>query len=170
MGKKLFENLSFVLVFMIFVAVISSLLSVALTGYVINLQQTDLTNSPSARSLPLIKPISLIKANSCDADTICEVSEEITTKFGGRKDLLLISDTKIVKVDNQLTVNNIILKGNTVATKSNKILTLSSDSGSIIIEGNILASALMDESNHESDGYVCVTMVGVLIKKREPCV
>src|SRR3989338_3833518 len=98
MGKKLFENLSFVLVFMIFVAVISSLLSVALTGYVINLQQTDLTNSPSARSLPLIKPISLIKANSCDADTICEVSEEITTKFGGRKDLLLISDTKIVKV------------------------------------------------------------------------
>lgn len=169
MAKKLLNSLSFVLALMLLVSVVSSILTITLTGYAVNFGQNSLSTTTVTQPNPL-RIITLIKANSCDADNTCEVTEQITTKAGSKKGLVLTSDIKTVAVKDQLHVKNVVIKDNIVTTNGNKVLVLSSSTGSIIIEGNILAPVLMDEGDSDSHGYVCVSRAGVLIKKREPCV
>src|SRR3989338_5156581 len=64
---------------------------------------------------------SQIKANSCDADSVCEVAKTISTPAGSTSALMLTSDVKAVMVDGSLsagTVNagSVTIVGKTIST------------------------------------------------------
>ena|SRR3989344_2724709 len=80
------------IIVVIIVAVIASFATIKLTGNVIEGSYT-------------------VRANSCDADTICEVAKTISTRTGSTSALTLTSDVKKVIVEGSLLATNLAGNG-----------------------------------------------------------
>ena len=85
-----------VIAVVIVVAIIASFLTAKLTGNVIGGSYT-------------------VSANSCDADSICEVAKTVSTQAGSTSALMLTSDVKKVIVDGSLSATKLAGTGNAYA-------------------------------------------------------
>src|SRR3989344_6507968 len=110
------------IIVVIIVAVIASFATIKLTGNVIEGSYT-------------------VRANSCDADTICEVAKTISTRTGSTSALTLTSDVKKVIVEGSLSAGKVFINEKTVSTNigSTSALTLTSDVKKVIVEGSLSA-------------------------------
>ena len=116
---------------------------------------------------------SQIKANSCDADSVCEVAKTISTPAGSTSALMLTSDVKAVMVDGSLsagTVNagSVTIVGKTISTLagSTSALMLTSDVKAVTIDGKLSATGLAGTGS----AYVCVDRFGTVFRSLTPCV
>ena|SRR3989344_2180796 len=114
-----------------------------------------------------------LKANSCDADSVCEVAKTISTPAGSTSALMLTSDVKAVMVDGSLsagTVNagSVTIVGKTISTLagSTSALMLTSDVKAVTIDGKLSATGLAGTGS----AYVCVDRFGTVFRSLTPCV
>ena len=109
-----------------------------------------------------------INANSCDADSICEVAKTVSTKIGSTSALILTSDVKEVIVDGSLAAGSVFINGKTVSTnpKSTSALILTSDVKEVIVDGSLAATKLVGTGN----AYICVDSEGYLYRSLTACI
>lgn len=111
-----------------------------------------------------------IKANSCDADSICEVAKTVSTNKGSTSALVLTSDIKSVIVDGSLSAGNVNINGKTVSTNkgSTSALILTSDVKKVVVGGSLSIDSL---ANFASNGtaYVCVNSYGDIYRSLTAC-
>ena len=135
-------------------------------------------------------PVKKVKANSCDADSICEVAKTLSAT----RDLVISpSDDLIiqpgeatlingfvrivgpVEIKGDITTDYLDISSNLIKTKegSDVNLILASGTGIVFVDGALTVSALSQDQNPlgsvGSIGYVCVNAEGRLIKSIEPC-
>ncbi|MDP3640263.1 MAG: hypothetical protein Q8R53_03625, partial [Nanoarchaeota archaeon] len=140
---------------------------------VILLLVVSCTSGPSEGGLAGKAVTTEFKANSCDADGVCEVAKTVSTKVGSTSNLILMSDTKVVNVqgnlgvDGSLSAGSVRLSGKTVSTTagSTSALLLTSDAKIVVIEGSLSANSLAGTGN----AYACVDSAGKLFRKISPC-
>src|SRR3989338_6399671 len=111
---------------------------------------------------------SQIKANSCDADSVCEVAKTISTPAGSTSALMLTSDVKAVMVDGSLSAGSVTINGKTISTLagSTSALMLTSDVKAVTIDGKLSATGLAGTGS----AYVCVDRFGTVFRSLTPCV
>jgi len=137
-----------VIAVVIVVAIIASFLTAKLTGNVIGGSYT-------------------VSANSCDADSICEVAKTVSTQAGSTSALMLTSDVKKVIVDGSLSAGSVFINGKTVSTNvgSTSALMLTSDVKKVIVDGSLSATKLAGTGN----AYACVDSTGNLYRSLTAC-
>ena len=85
-----------------------------------------------------------LKANSCDADSVCEVAKTISTPAGSTSALMLTSDVKAVMVDGSLSAGSVTINGKTISTLagSTSALMLTSDVKAVMVDGSLSAGTV----------------------------
>ena len=118
-------------------------------------------------------PSTIIAANSCDADDVCEVAKTVSTRKGSTSALILTSDAGHVIVDGPLASESLVtgrisIDGKIISTSpgSTSALVLASDVDSIIVEGRLSIPKLGGEGN----AYACLDSHGLLFRSDKPCI
>lgn len=133
-----------VIVVVVVVAVLASFLTSQLTGQVIGRSRA-------------------VRANSCDADTICEVAKTVSTAAGSGSALLLTSDAKQVFVDGSVAVTGSL--SSPKLTGGGTALVLTSGTKQVFVDGSLSSTNLVGTGN----AYVCVGSNGVIYRSLTAC-
>ena len=163
-----------VIVVMIVIAIAASLITSNLTGNVVGVRSgnnykvytaTEIDNLFAADTYSNLSKN--IKANSCDADGICEIAKTISTKAGSTSALVLTSDTKEVIVQDSLSTGSVLIKGKSISTSpgSTSALTLTSDIKKVIVDGSLSSTNLVGTGN----AYACIDSNGKIYRSLTAC-
>ncbi|MBI4155225.1 hypothetical protein HY498_04025 [Candidatus Woesearchaeota archaeon] len=109
-----------------------------------------------------------IRANSCDADSICEVAKTVSTMAGSTSALVLTSDVKKVIVDGSLSANSVYISGKTISTTpySTSALVLTSDVKKVIVDSDLYVQKLAGNGS----AYACLDSYGKLYRSSKTCI
>ena len=118
----------------------------------------------AGRAGAVVKPVI---ANSCDADSICEVAKTVSTRAGSTSSLVLTSDNKFVVVDGTIDIGNLRIGGKSVSTipGSTSSLVLTADNKFVVVDGTLSATSLYGTGN----AYACLDGEGKLFRSTKPC-
>ncbi|HIH19676.1 TPA: hypothetical protein HA244_00210 [Candidatus Micrarchaeota archaeon] len=125
---------------LLYVGVALSVVALAVAGFAFMQGQQTQTEAYAAKSYG-------ISANSCDADSICEVAKTVSTRAGSSSNLILTSDTRKVNIQYDLIIpgslntGDITIAGKTITTRlgSTGSLLLTADNGKVNVQNELFS-------------------------------
>lgn len=137
------------------VAVLTSVITVSITGNLfVNVAKASNT-----------------KANSCDADSLCEANALQVTSISTKRDLnqvlVLSSDNGVVRVNGQLETSTISTSGELSISPTKDLLL--STGAKIGLDGTVHVNDFVPFRANLGNAFVCVNNVGDLYRSEDAC-
>ena len=143
------------------VAVIVSVVASSITANVVKVQENK--RGPKVYSVDEVDAkLSNIKANSCDADKMCETNNLNTNRLIAGK-VVIADSSEVTTITTTPDTTNLVL---TSSTDYNSNLT---KKPIVRVKGNLFVSGLEPSSLTENNAYVCVNNLGQVYRSQSAC-